>query len=56
MPLVSRDVAIDPFSLSAKAAEPLTGVASALLSFFPLGATGHGLALVCRRHSRMATL
>jgi dTDP-4-dehydrorhamnose reductase len=40
MPLVSRDVAIDPFSLSATAAEPLTGVASAPLSFFLLGATG----------------
>jgi hypothetical protein len=40
MPLVSRNVTIDPFSLSATAAEPLTGVASTPLSFFLLGATG----------------
>lgn len=40
MPSVSRDVAIDPLSLSATAAEPLTGVASVPLSFFLLGATG----------------
>jgi hypothetical protein len=38
--IVPRDVAIDPFSLSATAAESLTGVASAPLSFFLLGATG----------------
>ncbi len=35
MPLTSRDVAIDPFSLSATAAEPLTGIASAPLSYLP---------------------
>jgi hypothetical protein len=40
MPLESRKVEIDPFSLSATAAEPLIGVASTPLSFFVLGATG----------------
>lgn len=38
--VVPRSLAIDPFSLSAIAAEPLTGVASTPLSFFLLGATG----------------
>lgn len=40
MPLVSRNVTIDPFSLFATAAEPLTGIASAPPNFFLLGATG----------------
>lgn len=38
--VVSRNLKIDPFSLSATAAEPLTGVASTALSFFLLGASG----------------
>jgi hypothetical protein len=38
--VASRNLTIDPFSLSATAAEPLTGVASMPLSFFLLGATG----------------
>jgi len=38
--VVPRSFTIDPFSLSATAAEPLTGVASTPLSFFLLGATG----------------
>ncbi len=38
--VVPRSLAIDPFSLSAIAAEPLIGGASTPLSFFLLGATG----------------
>ena len=55
MPLVLLDVAIEPLSLSAAAAELLAGVASAPLSFFLLGATGRTGLPFCRRRSRVAT-
>jgi hypothetical protein len=51
--VVPRSFTIDPFSLSATAAEPLTGVASTHLSFFLLGTTGRtGLPFLSQPRAR----